>query len=139
MYLVDTNIWLERLLDQARSEEVGEFLSQIPTEHLLMSDFSLHSIGVILTRLGQTDTLPEFVDDVFIQGGVTLISVPPANMCQLVAGINQFNLDFDDAYQYAAAKQYSATIISFDSDFDRTDAGRQTPQAILSTLNQTNA
>jgi len=25
MYLVDTNIWLERLLDQEKSEEVGEF------------------------------------------------------------------------------------------------------------------
>jgi hypothetical protein len=25
MYLVDTNIWLERLLDQERSEEVGQF------------------------------------------------------------------------------------------------------------------
>lgn len=27
MYLVDTNIWLERLLDQERSAEVGRFLS----------------------------------------------------------------------------------------------------------------
>lgn len=26
MYLVDTNIWLERLLDQERSAEVGRFL-----------------------------------------------------------------------------------------------------------------
>ncbi len=25
MYLVDTNVWLERLLDQARSEEVMDF------------------------------------------------------------------------------------------------------------------
>ena len=27
MYLVDTNIWLERLLDQEKSEEVGNFLT----------------------------------------------------------------------------------------------------------------
>ena len=31
MYLVDTNIWLERLLEQAKSEEVGQFLDQTPT------------------------------------------------------------------------------------------------------------
>jgi len=29
MYLVDTNIWLERLLDQEKSDEVGEFLSAV--------------------------------------------------------------------------------------------------------------
>lgn len=51
MYLVDTNIWLERLLDQEKSEEVGRFLAKTPTNRLIISDFSLHSIGVILDRL----------------------------------------------------------------------------------------
>lgn len=31
MYLVDTNIWLERLLDQERSDEVARFLDHVPT------------------------------------------------------------------------------------------------------------
>ena len=30
MYLVDTNVWLERLLDQERSSEVGQFLASVP-------------------------------------------------------------------------------------------------------------
>ncbi len=30
MYLVDTNVWLERLLDQEKSVEVGEFLLSSP-------------------------------------------------------------------------------------------------------------
>lgn len=51
MYLVDTNIWLERLLDQARSEEVGQFLAHIPSEQIFISDFAFHSIGVVLGRL----------------------------------------------------------------------------------------
>jgi uncharacterized protein len=42
MYLVDTNVWLERLLDQDRSDEVGDFLARVSTAQLLMSDFSLH-------------------------------------------------------------------------------------------------
>jgi hypothetical protein len=29
MYLLDTNVWLERLLDQAESEEVGQFLATV--------------------------------------------------------------------------------------------------------------
>ena len=32
MYLIDTNVWLERLLGQARSEEVGGLLSRITSD-----------------------------------------------------------------------------------------------------------
>jgi len=131
MYLVDTNIWLERLLDQDRSAEVGRFLAQTSTDQLLMTDFTLHSIGVILDRLGQRAVLLRFVDDVFVQGEVVLVSVRPAAMHRLVSVIEQFNLDFDDAYQYVAAEQAEAAIVSFDGDFDRTDRRRQTPADIL--------
>ena len=131
MYLVDTNIWLERLLDQERSAEVGQFLAQTPTGQLMMSDFTLHSIGVILDRLGKHHVLLQFVDDVFIEGGVTLASVQPEEMHHLVGAMDQFGLDFDDAYQYVAAEQADAAIISFDSDLDRTDRKRQTPEEIL--------
>jgi len=131
MYLVDTNVWLERFLDQARSAEVGQFLAQIPPGQLLVSDFTLHSIGIILSRFGQHATLLQFVDDVFIQGGVALVSVHPEAMHRLVTAIDRFNLDFDDAYQYVVAEQFNATIVSFDGDFDRTDRGRRTPADIL--------
>jgi len=68
MYLVDTNIWLERLLDQERSAETGRFLDRIPSDQLLMTDFTLHSIGVILDRLKRREVLVQFVDDVFLAG-----------------------------------------------------------------------
>ena len=133
MYLVDTNIWLERLLDQERAAEVGEFLALIPAEDLLMSDFSLHSIGVILDRLGQCAILTQFVDDLFVQGEVILVSVQPEDMYHLVEVMDRFNLDFDDAYQYVAAEQSAAVIVSFDGDFDHTERGRQTPVEVLAT------
>jgi predicted nucleic acid-binding protein len=131
MFLVDTNIWLERLLDQERSSEVGQFLAQTPTSQLLISDFTLHSIGVILDRLGKRPVLLQFIDDVFIQGGVILASVQPEAMPHLVAVMEQFGLDFDDAYQYVVAEQADAVIVSFDSDLDRTDRKRQTPEEAL--------
>lgn len=77
MYLLDTNIWLE-LLDQERSEEVGRFLTQIPSNQLLMSDFSLHSIGVLLGRFRRHEIFIEFAEDIFINGRVRLVSVAPA-------------------------------------------------------------
>ena len=42
-----------------------------------------------------------------------------------------FGLDFDDAYQYTATEKYGLTIVSFDSDFDRTERGRRTPGEML--------
>lgn len=132
MYLVDTNVWLELMLEQARSEEAGQFLSQILSEHLFITDFSFHSIGVILRRKNKLDVLLTFVQDVFIDRSVVLISLEPQDIQDLVVVMNQFNLDFDDAYQYVAAEKHNLTLVSFDSDFDGTTRGRKTPADILS-------
>jgi len=131
MYLVDTNVWLERLLDQERSEEIGRFLDQTPSERLFITDFTFHSIGVVLNRLNRIEELSRFVRDVFIDGAVVLIRLEPEDMQRLVHVIEQFNLDFDDAYQYVAAEKHDLTIVSLDSDFDRTERGRKTPDNLL--------
>ena len=68
MYLVDTNVWLERLLGQAKSDEVGQFLDQTPSNQLFITDFAFHSIGVILTRLKRNVALLDFVEDVLLMG-----------------------------------------------------------------------
>lgn len=39
----------------------------------------------------------------------------------------------DDAYQYVTADKHNLVIVSFDADFDRTERGRKTPQAVLQT------
>ena len=75
--------------------------------------------------------LLQFVDDVFIRGGVPLASVQPEAIHHLVGTMERFGLDFDDAYQYVAAEQGDALIVSFDSDLDRTDRKRRTPEEIL--------
>jgi predicted nucleic acid-binding protein len=130
VYLVDTNIWLERLLDQARSEEVGQFLSRIPSEQLFISDFAFHSIGVVLGRLKRTDVLLRFAQDAFVDGAVSLVHLEPEETPQLVQVMTKFNLDFDDAYQYVIAEKYDLTLVSLDGDFDHTERGRHTPQEI---------
>lgn len=131
MVVVDTNIWLERLLDQERAAEVGDFLSHMPPDSLLMTDFTLHSIGVILTRFKRPDVLVQFVSDVLSDNAVALVSVEPRFIPRVVEVIHQFRLDFDDAYLYVAAEQAAATIVSFDTDFDRTERGRLTPAQAL--------
>ncbi len=130
MFLIDTNIWLERMLGQEQSQAVGEFLDRTPQEHLCITDFSFHSIGVILTRLKQPPALVQFVRDIFIDGGVALVRLEPEDIFSLVEVMERFKLDFDDAYQYCSAEKYHLTLVSFDGDFDRTDRGRMTPERV---------
>jgi predicted nucleic acid-binding protein len=68
LYLVDTNVWLERLLDQARSAEVGAFLDRTPSNQPFITDFAFHSIGVVLNRLNRLEALARFVQDTFVDG-----------------------------------------------------------------------
>lgn len=131
MLLLDTNVWLERLLGQTQAKLVGDLLDTLPTEEICMTDFTLHSIGVICNRLGQRTVFTKFVQDVLIDGGILIVSLPPEAMQRVEIVMNSFGLDFDDAYQYVAAEREQATIVSFDKDFEKTPQGRQTPAHAL--------
>jgi uncharacterized protein len=131
VFLLDTNIWLERLLGQRQAEVVAELLDTLSPSDMCMTNFTLHSIGVICNRLNQRDVFVKFVDDVLIDAGVVLVSIPANQMKRLVEIMDRFGLDFDDAYQYIAAEIEKATIVSFDKDFDKTDRGRLTPMQVL--------
>jgi len=98
MYLIDTNIWLERLLAQAKSDEVRDFLDRVPASELFITDFAFHSICVVLTRLKKDPALLKFVEDVFVDGAVTLVSVPPEETQSLIDAMSKFNLDFDSSF-----------------------------------------
>jgi predicted nucleic acid-binding protein len=127
MFLVDTNVWLERLLDQDRAAEVGDFLNRFPSEWLFMTDFVLHSVGIVLSRFNQLEALSRFVQDAFVDGAVVLIHLYPDDTENILHTIQEFHLDFDDAYQYVSAEKYDLTLVSFDSDFDHIPRGKKTP------------
>ncbi len=60
MYLIDTNIWLELLLQQEKAEEVSSFFQAVDSSSLAITDFTLYSIGIILTRLKKFDAFNDF-------------------------------------------------------------------------------
>ena len=64
-----------------------------------------------------------------------MVSLSYEDMGNVIEVSARFNLDFDDAYQYVVAEKYNLTIISFDSDFDRTERGRKTPKEVLELFN----
>lgn len=131
MYLLDTNIWLERLLEQEHSDDVGRLLGQISSDQLFITDFSFHSICLVLTRLKRPRSAIDLVNDLFVNGQVGLLTVPPNEIESLLSAMERFNLDYDDAYQYVVAERNDLTLVSFDSDFTQTSRGRRTPAEIL--------
>lgn len=125
MFLVDTNIWLELLLDQAEAERVRRFLETTDPSSLYLTDFTLHSIGIVLVRLKKTELFERFVEDLLIEGGVNLIRLSVDEMRAVLEAITRFGLDFDDSYQYVSASNFNLELASFDADFDRTDIKRK--------------
>ena len=85
MYLVDANIRLEQLLGQERSHDAKDFLDRVPSGELFITDFALHPIGLILFRQGRFLEFQQFVEDLFIDGGVHLASLPPEAAGELIA------------------------------------------------------
>ena len=131
MYLLDTNIVLELLLDQDKADQVERFLKSLPPEQLYLSEFAFYSLGIILFRHKRHDAFVQMVEDLLAMGGIRLVRLEADETRDIVRAAQSFNLDFDDAYQYATAERYNLTIVSFDGDFDRTERGRQTPEEIL--------
>lgn len=128
--LIDTNVFLEIILDQEKAAESKALLAKVADHEFFISDYSLHSIGLLLFRRKQHDVFQRFLLDMAVNAAVTLLSLSVDDMEAVVDAATKYDLDFDDAYQYVAAEKYHLTLVSFDSDFDRTGRGRKTPAEI---------
>jgi len=133
--LIDTNIILEILLNQERSNESRKLLENSDNFAFFLSDFSLHSIGILLFRTKRHYSFYQFLKDMIFSEILSILSLSCEDMNRVVEASKRFDLNFDDAYQYVVAEKYSLTIISFDSDFDKTELGRKTPKEVLEGLN----
>jgi uncharacterized protein len=127
MYLLDTNIFLEILLQREKSKAAKNLFIANPSTDLFLTDFSLHSIGVFLFQRNKHETYVSFVKDVVIKAGISVIGLDPKEVLALAEVSKRYHLDFDDAYQYAVAQKYDLQIMSFDADFDHTERGRKIP------------
>jgi predicted nucleic acid-binding protein len=130
-YLLDTNILLEFLLDQDRADEVERFLKEVPHQQLAVTEFSIHSVGILLLRRKMHAGFVRFAEDLLLSGAIGLVRLDVSDIIRVGKTAGATGLDFDDAFQYVAAEKHDLTLISFDADFDRTDRGRKTPADIL--------
>jgi len=96
---------------------------------MAITDFSIHSIGLILFELKKGELFTSFIDDMIING-IKVLSLNDEELKRLEKIGKLFNMDFDDAYQYVASEKYNLVIVSFDRDFDNTPLGRKEPGEI---------
>ena len=133
MYLLDTNIFLELFLDQDKADDVERLLRAFLKKGFTSRNFrfilQVSFYFAVSSKL--FDVFVRFVEDLIITGGIKLLRLSVEDTKKLAEVSQRFGLDFDDAYQYAVAERYGLTVVSFDSDFDRTEKGRKTPKDVL--------
>lgn len=133
MYLIDTNIFLEILLDQEKSDECLELLEILQDGEYLfyVSSFTIHSIEVILERDGLYDQLIDFLQDIHKNKGLKRFDTNTLEELEAIKLARSLRLDCDDAIQYYICKTHNLKIVSFDKHFDSTDVERVEPENIL--------
>ena len=114
MYLVDTNIFLEILLKQAKSQKCKDFLDK-NISNFSMTDFSIHSIGVILLKQNEDALFLKFLNDMLPK--VNLISLPKEHYKDIITNRKNKKLDSDDAYQYTVCRYHGFKLTTMDQDF----------------------
>ena len=114
--MVDTNIFLEILLSQAGRKKCEAFL-QGEKGAAWISDFTLHSIDVLLFRMKRLELFDRFAADTLPQ--FSILSMSDAGYLQLVGAHTRHGLDFDDACQFLVARENKLAIATQDKDFQR--------------------
>jgi uncharacterized protein len=56
------------------------------------------------------------------------VNLEPEDLDDVARACAKFSLDFDDAYQYVAAKKFAGILTTFDRDFERTDLQTYLPK-----------
>jgi len=107
--LVDTNVFLEIILEQEKAEEARDLLVKTEEHDFFISDYSLYSIGLLLFHRKQHDIFGQFLDDMMLNAGIKVAPLSTEEMVAVINAARKFGLDFDDAYQYAAAEKYGLT------------------------------
>jgi predicted nucleic acid-binding protein len=130
MLLVDTNVFLEVMLAQAKRKACIRFLNAVKLgkEKAAVTDFSIYSIMIILDGRGKLRELDRFLRSLSAYKGLTLYATSLEDKVNAVELAVNGEFDVDDAVQYASARSLRAkAVVSLDRDFDNHEIPRMDP------------
>jgi predicted nucleic acid-binding protein len=128
MYLVDTNIFLELLLDQEKADECEKLLEKVFEGEFkaAATEFTIHAVQGTLAD--NPETIKRFLESVNSTINIEILKTDMKEEIMISQYSKESNLCFDDALQYTVAhRENIGKIISYDTDFDNTDLKRVEP------------
>jgi len=130
MYLIDTNIFLEILLEQDKADQCENLLKDIKKSkhNFYVSSFTIHSIEVIMARNKKIKQLSDFLS-FLIKSNIQRIDTNTKDELNVLNVMGKSNLDFDDAIQLYLCQKNNLKIISYDQHFDQTQISRIEPDS----------
>lgn len=118
MYLLDTNIFLEILLDQKESSICLKVLELLDANSPgFISHFSLHAIEAITGRSGRFTLLSKFLQSLNQNPFLDCLTTTIDEDIEITRLAPRVGLDFDDTMQYYLARKRNLTLVSLDRDF----------------------
>lgn len=130
LFLVDTSVWTQSLLGQTDAAEASAFIDSVPLHELSLTDFAWHSVGITCGLRNRMDLFLRFSHETVSESPVVLLILDPADMPAVVAAMQQYGLDFDDAYEYIAAEKHGLELVALDRDFAKTPRGYRRPAEV---------
>lgn len=120
MYLFDTNIFLEILLDQEKAGLCRASLEGVNEQRRgWVTSFSLHAIEVILERAGRLEIVRRFLTDLSQDRLFSRYETTTEEELEIARLAPKLSLDFDDTLQYYVAKKRNLSLVTLDRDFRR--------------------
>lgn len=122
MLLIDANIFLELMLDQARADECERFLAAVEqgSQEAFITDLILDSILLVMENRGKdAQELSTFISSVATYKGLKLYWLSLVDRLHATSHMSYLGLDFEDSTTLEAGRRLSVKgIVSFDKDFD---------------------
>lgn len=133
MHLIDTNVFLEVLLDRKEAQQCIEFLKKLERGAVkaVITSFSIHSIEVVLFNFNKLKELETFLSSLVQYHGLVVYHTSVTEELKVLDTMKKTKLDFDDAIQYFVAEKFGYKIVSFDKDFDNKPIKRIEPREAI--------
>jgi len=130
MFFIDTNIFLEYLLQRQKWEQCEILFKKIESGEItaITSGFCVHTIELFLLAQKKRPELKEFLTYLISLEKLFVYHTLLVDEIRIISEMEKNNLEFEDALQYFVAKQFKCkAIISFDRHFDGLQIPRKTP------------
>lgn len=129
MFLINSNIFLELILGQARADECEAFLAEVEegSREAVITDLTLDSILIAMEHRGRdASDLAKFILSISSYRGLKMYWLSLVDRFHAVAHMDRLGLDFEDSTVLETCLRLKAEgIVSFDRDFDGVEGVRR--------------